>query len=219
MIMQDVVKNRELVSALADGQLRAEEFARTLEWLDASEDARLTWHSYHLVGEVLRSDEPLISGRDAAFMQRLKLRLEQEAPLMPHMDAIDLIAGSAISTGATGIKHSKNGSANDTRFRWKLVAGLASLAAVTVIGWQVSGGGDEQREGVRFAQGPVQTVTPEVALPQVVAGGGGGGEPQPMIRDPQLDALLAAHRQFGGTSALQVPAGFLRNATFEGAAR
>jgi len=36
-----------------------------------------------------------------------------------------------------------------------------------------------------------------------------------MIRDPQLDALLAAHRQFGGTSALQMPAGFLRRATFE----
>ena len=36
-----------------------------------------------------------------------------------------------------------------------------------------------------------------------------------MIRDPQIDALLAAHRQFGGTSALQTPTGFLRNATFE----
>jgi sigma-E factor negative regulatory protein RseA len=36
-----------------------------------------------------------------------------------------------------------------------------------------------------------------------------------MIRDPQLDALLAAHRQMGGTTALQMPSGFLRNATFE----
>jgi sigma-E factor negative regulatory protein RseA len=36
-----------------------------------------------------------------------------------------------------------------------------------------------------------------------------------MIRDPQLDAMLAAHKQFGGASALQMPAGFLRNATFQ----
>jgi len=36
-----------------------------------------------------------------------------------------------------------------------------------------------------------------------------------MIRDPQLDALLAAHRQMGGTTALQMPSGFLRNATFD----
>lgn len=40
-----------------------------------------------------------------------------------------------------------------------------------------------------------------------------------MIRDPHIDALLAAHRQFGGTSALQAPTGFLRNATFEEGAR
>ncbi|OYU41868.1 MAG: anti-anti-sigma factor, partial [Burkholderiales bacterium PBB4] len=44
-------------------------------------------------------------------------------------------------------------------------------------------------------------------------------QPQVMIRDPHLAALLAAHKQFGGTSALQMPAGFLRNATFEGPAR
>jgi sigma-E factor negative regulatory protein RseA len=40
-----------------------------------------------------------------------------------------------------------------------------------------------------------------------------------MIRDPRLDELLAAHRQLGGASALQAPAGFLRNATFEAPAR
>ena len=37
--------------------------------------------------------------------------------------------------------------------------------------------------------------------------------------DPQLDALLAAHKQLGGGSALPMPAGFLRNATFEGSGR
>ena len=40
-----------------------------------------------------------------------------------------------------------------------------------------------------------------------------------MIRDPGLDEMLAAHRQLGGASALQTPAGFLRNATFEAPAR
>jgi sigma-E factor negative regulatory protein RseA len=36
-----------------------------------------------------------------------------------------------------------------------------------------------------------------------------------MIRDPQLDALLAAHRNFAGASALQMAPGFVRNANFE----
>jgi len=40
-----------------------------------------------------------------------------------------------------------------------------------------------------------------------------------MLRDPRLDELLAAHKQAAGASALQTPAGFLRNATFEGASR
>ncbi|MDU7587859.1 MAG: anti-anti-sigma factor, partial [Acidovorax sp.] len=42
---------------------------------------------------------------------------------------------------------------------------------------------------------------------------------QVMLRDPRLDELLAAHKQFGSTTALQMPAGFLRNATFEAPAR
>jgi sigma-E factor negative regulatory protein RseA len=210
---QEVEKNRELVSALADGQLRGEEFARTVAWVGDTEDARLTWHAYHVVGDVLRSGETVASARDAAFMQRLKLGLQQETPLVPNQDASDLIAASAISTGARGQKSSVNDSVNEAFFRWKLLAGLASLATVSVIGWQLLSGWGDQGEVPQFAQG--QTRIPDVALQRFVA----GGQPQVMIRDPQLDALLAAHRQFGGTSALQMPAGFLRNATFEGSAR
>ena len=33
--------------------------------------------------------------------------------------------------------------------------------------------------------------------------------------DPRLDELLAAHRPYGNTTALQMPAVFLRNATCE----
>jgi len=55
---------------------------------------------------------------------------------------------------------------------------------------------------------------PSVSSSMVLA----SGEPRVMLRDARLDALLAAHKQFGGASALQVPAGFLRNATFESAA-
>jgi sigma-E factor negative regulatory protein RseA len=205
MMMQEAVKNRELVSALADGQLRGEEFASTIEWVGHSEDARLTWHAYHLVGDVLRSGEAVDSGGDAAFLTRLKLGLQREAPLAPREDAIDLVADYAISTAAGDINHLQNVSANDTSFRWKLLAGFASLAAVSIIGWQASSGWGDQSAASQLAQGPVQTVA--------------GGEALIMVRDPQLDALLAAHKQFGGTSALQMPAGFLRNATFEGAAR
>lgn len=211
--MQELVKNNELVSALADGELRGEEFARTVEWVSEAGDARLTWHAYHVVGEVLRSGEVMANARDAAFMQRLKLNLQQEAPRAPLSNATDLIAAYAIPTGTSGINESKIPVANDDSYRWKLVAGLASLAMVSVIGWQAWSGWGVQPGAVQLAQGAGGQA--EVALPQ----GAAGNESAVMIRDPQLDALLAAHRQFGGTSALQMPAGFLRNATFEGASR
>ncbi|MEO8121137.1 MAG: sigma-E factor negative regulatory protein [Rhodoferax sp.] len=213
MMMQEAVNNRELVSALVDGELRGEAFARTVEWTGDVEEGRLTWHAYQVVGGVLRSGEAIVSDRDAAFMQRLKLGLQQETPRKPYSDAINRVVDDAVTAGAGGLNRSNNEGANDSIFRWKLLAGLASLAAVSVIGWQAVGALGDQREGLQLAQ--VQTGPVEAALPQATA-----ADASPvMIRDPQLDALLAAHRQFGGTSALQMPAGFLRNATFEGAAR
>ena len=214
--MQEAAKNRELISALADGQLRDEDFARTVEWVTQTEEARLTWRTYHLVGDVLRSGEPVVSARDADFLQSLKLRLQQETPQLRPVAATELIANDPGMTGARVKNGSKYWSANDGRFRWKMLAGLASLSTVAVIGWQiVSGWGDlSGARQLALAQVPVQALQPEVGLTQP----GVGAEPQRMIRDPQLDALLAAHKQFGGTSALQGPAGFLRNATFEGGA-
>ncbi len=213
--MQEAVKNRELLSALADGQLCGEEFARTVEWVSGAPDGRLTWQAYHLVGDVLRSGETMSSGRDAAFVERLKLSLQQEAPFVPSVGAIDSIAYSSILTEVISLNSSKYVVANDASFRWKLLAGVAALALMSVVGWQAAGGWSSQGEGQQLAQLPLQTSKPTVALQQ----GPAADEPQRMIRDPQLDALLAAHKQFGGTSALQMPAGFLRNATFEGASR
>jgi sigma-E factor negative regulatory protein RseA len=36
-----------------------------------------------------------------------------------------------------------------------------------------------------------------------------------LIRDARLDQYLAAHKQFGGSTALGAPSGFLRSATSE----
>ena len=82
----------------------------------------------------------------------------------------------------------------------------ASLAAVAVLGWQVSKPAADA--GALLASGEL-VVRPIVALQSAAA------QPQVMLRDPRLDELLAAHRQFGGASALPTSAGFLRNATFE----
>ena len=105
--------------------------------------------------------------------------------------------------------------ANNDVFRWKMVAGFASLAAVATIGWNAYTGlmSPATQPGMQLAAGPVAGAV-AVNLPLQAS----NGQPM-MIRDPRLDELLAAHKQYGSTSALQMPAGFLRNATFEAPAR
>ena len=216
MSMNDVLRNRETISALADGQLRGDEFARAVEVALADVDAQATWHAYHLVGDVLRAGERAACAVDSGFVTRLQNRLRQEpgrpGPVLADPPvAIDLRAENARSTRAGASFDSKTSAANESGLGWKLVAGFASLVAVAAIGWNALG-------GLNGATGQ-----PVLALQAPAAAQGAmtlaGGEPPVMIRDPRLDELLAAHKQFGGTSALQMPAGFLRNATFEGPAR
>lgn len=185
------MQTQELMSALADGQLQGEAFARGVEAAASDPAAREAWHTYHLIGDVLRSGEFAAGTMPTAFLSRLRSRLQQEQGF------------AAAAQQQTQAAPPQREAANDASFRWKLVAGIASVAAVAAIGWTALGG---------LAGKPGQG--------QLAAGGAGtviaGSERGAMIRDPRLDEFLAAHRQLGGASALQMPAGFLRNATFEG---
>ena len=213
--MHEAQRHEELVSALADGQLRGEEFARTVERVVRDEEALLTWHSYHLVGDVLRSGETIVGAQELAFLQRLKHGLAHEAPQVRGHAASDPLAAYPQSIKTEATKPPQDGAANDASFRWKVLAGVASMVAVAMIGWQLT---EVQQGTTQLAQATQPRASPPMRAqsgPVVEV----GSELQPMIRDPQLDALLAAHRQTGGNSALVMSAGFLRSATFEGAGR
>ncbi|MDD3936701.1 sigma-E factor negative regulatory protein [Rhodoferax sp.] len=199
-----LIENSELVSALVDGQLRDAEFARAMAHLESSSEARQRWHSYHVLGDVMRTGQAGVRARDADFVLRLRARLQQEAvPLVVPNAPSAIVAGSSKS------------SAND--HRWRLVVGLASVAMVAVVAWQGFQGQASPDPQLAAAPPSAQSTASPLAQSGALANAMGGAPV--MIRDPQLDALLAAHRQFGGTSALQMPTGFLRNATFEEGAR
>jgi sigma-E factor negative regulatory protein RseA len=102
--------------------------------------------------------------------------------------------------------------ANDGIFRWKMVAGIAALAAVGSIVWGLAGQ-QAVPSGAQLAQLAPAPTTQQASVITVQANGAAGQEPLVMIRDPRLDELLAAHKQFGGMSALQQPAGSLRSAS------
>lgn len=201
---------QEQVSALADGHLRGGEFADVVGRLGVDPELRATWQTYHLVGDVLRSGGHAACSDTSAFLARFQSRLAAE-PL------------PALLPVAVGPQPTRQRieAANEPVFRWKLVAGAASLAAAAAIGWNWVGAADTRAAGaqlalqqaapavVAVAEAP-KPAAPSLASSRVMIG---NGDPQVMLRDPRLDQLLEAHQQAGGAS--QMPSGFLRNATFD----
>lgn len=181
---EEATRPADQLSALMDGQLQGEAFAHAVQWLADDEEARMTWHAYHLAGDVLRCGESVLSRHEAAFLQRVRLGLQQA----PELTAW---ASTASDTAARAQRRVR-AAANDAEGGWKLWLGIASLVAVAAVGWQlVSDLGDHRPETQQAA----------------------------MMRDPQLDALLAAHRQSGGTPALPMSTESLQRANFAGASR
>jgi sigma-E factor negative regulatory protein RseA len=189
------INTQELVSALADGQLRGEDFTRAVEAATSDAAGRETWLAYHLIGDVLRSGELAAGSRADEFLQGVRSALQQEPrwPAVPDTDVPVLAAAP------------QRRAANDTSFRWKIVAGFASVAAVGAFAWTLASGtaGKAEPPQLAAADGKATVLT--------------ASERGVMIRDPQLDEFMAAHRRLGGASVL--PAGFVRNATLEVPAR
>jgi sigma-E factor negative regulatory protein RseA len=190
-MMDKIDDKREMISALADGQLAGDAFARGVELAATDAAAREAWHAYHLIGDVLRSGELAHCAPADRFIGRLQERLrgEQVSIEAPAVSPVQVAPREA---------------ANDGAFRWKMMAAAASVAAVSAIAWTVVGVPGKPA-GPQVATVPAGTVLT-------------GTQRGVMIRDPRLDEFLAAHRQVGG-AALVAPAGYLRNATFDGTGR
>lgn len=215
--MHEDEQQGESISALIDGQLGEVALTHTVAWLASSREARATWHAYHVIGDVLRCPDLADCRRDMVFLDRFRERLVQAAPVstlapdvapasLPVQASLPIVSVGSVETVVAPERTVQV--ANDAAVRWQWLAAVASLTAVAVVGWHV---------------GTVNTTELAVALKDAVSvvasAAPPGAEPSVMLRDPRLDELVAAHRQFGGTSALQMPAGFLRNATFEAPAR
>jgi sigma-E factor negative regulatory protein RseA len=180
----------EQLSALFDGQLSTEQAAALVRQSLVDDSLMLQWRSMSTTSQVLR---------EGAAVVPLVLSSPTHAPLAQE-------------------------AANDSVFRWKMVAGITGMATVGALVWGLLGQQPAQLpNGVLAQQGAVQAPvsqpagtleanaqrSPETALIAVQA----NSDAPVMIRDPRLDELLAAHRQFGAVSALHQPAGSLRSAS------
>lgn len=213
-----VASEDTLVCALLDGELSEADLSVWLGRGPELHTAAARGQVYQLIGESLRGQAPLVSDTSSAFLLGVQARLRNEPSVRPP-------ATAAIQpSSATQVTQVRAPAANDAVFRWKLVAGLASLAAVMAVSWTVLGsapaGSGVGAGAPQLALSQPTQATPSpagavaAAVPLVVNTRQGV-----LIRDAGLEALMAEHRQHGGVSALQMPAGFLRNATYDPDAR
>lgn len=207
----------EQISALADGQLQGDEFAAVMQQLGERSEWRSTWETYHVVGDVLRSGVHAPCSDSSTFLSKLQVRLAAEQIALPQAAPVVQDLPVVVAEAA-----------NEPVFRWKLVAGAASLAAAAAIGWTwvgtsaVPGGAQLAQQQLQDKANSVLAVAAPAAPVATVAPSsrvlvGKGNEAQVMLRDPRLDELLEAHQQVGGAS--QMPSVFLRNATFDAPSR
>ena len=176
------------LSALADGDSSALSRACALWREDAQ--ARATWHAYHLIGDVLRSEDLAVSpARDAAFLAVLRKRLADEPTVLAPEPA-----------------------AVRRRHRWlaptAVAAGFMAVAGVLVVTRLSTPADGPLLAGVAAtpAPGPALSLTSNAnSLVQRPA------YPGHLIRDATLDAYLRAHRQALGGVPAAVPGGMPRS--------
>lgn len=215
------IEVQEQLSALVDGELDDQALAQLLAGMDDGEVAvslHESWQTYHLIGASMRQAQGAASTGSLDFLARLNAQLALEQPLSAPVQQ----QAPATQVQAQPVHLPRREAANQSVFRWKMVAGLASLAVVSLVGWNVLGSA-QPGSGVR--QLAANTPAPGVVVAGVAASGTPaqtlvqmpvtvGQNASVMLRDPRLDELLAARGQIGGTANLQMPASFLRNATF-----
>lgn len=222
--MTDDLKNKELLSALVDGELYGDELSQAVAWAEEGE-GHASWQLYHLVGDVLRSPE-LAHHSHHDLLSGLRAQLAQEPPLSLQPAALEQLAPAQLPMTSAVQSLVRDPVANASVFRWKMAAGFASVAAVAAMGWNLvvvpAGTGSQLAQAPAASQASVQLAqgmpgAPMMSVPQtdgsVIAVATGNGS-EVILRDPRLDELLAAHRQFGSKASLQMPADFLRNASF-----
>ena len=195
---------REQLSALADGEVDGNAAAAACGAWKSDAELRRTWHAWHVIGDVLRSEDLASpAGRDQRFLTAFRERLALEpVVLAPESLPVPVPAGRRAGV------------------RWMLPSAVAAGFALVVGTFVVvspMGGPAPGAPTLASVAPPVAAESPIVPVPvrENVASAQPVAVNGRMIRDPRLERYLAAHKQFSGSSALGVPSTFLRASTVD----
>lgn len=190
---------RQLLSSLMDGELTADDAAEACQLWRQDAQARSDWHAYHLIGDVLRSDDLASApARDAVFLQALRQRLADEpVPLAPqpalapvHMP-LPQVANGVVAGGRRRARHWLMAPA-------AVAAGFMAVAAVMVVTRVMS---------------PVPEAQPVLAGAGSLPATGASAVP---VRSPQLDRYLVAHRTLASGTLPGAGSEYRMHIVFEG---
>ena len=214
---EDRQEIRAMVWNLADGRLSGEAFERAVEAACLDAEGVRAWHLVHLVGDVMRSQELAGRSLDTGFVQAVQARIAAEAFEPRAAQAVPSPSDAAALS--EGLGEGRANSANG--LSWRMLAGVGAIALALVAAFSLGGHWPSAEpagtlaQGVKAPDAPVLAAKPSAPPAPAQVNAAAAATPAVMLRDPRLDELLAAHRQMGGTSALQKPAGFFRNAAHQ----
>jgi sigma-E factor negative regulatory protein RseA len=201
----------ELLSALADGELDADGTLVACERWRGDEQAQIQWADYHLIGDVLRSEDLARSGaHESALFARIQAELaRQPVVLAPQQTSRTLRPGEPI------VAVTQSDARHGRRSWWAASAVAAGFVAVAAV-WSVFLVPSPVDSGALVAQAevaPLPASASSVASPDTNVGAGA------LIRDVELDRYLAAHKQFSSASVLGAASGSLRQVVLESSGR
>lgn len=185
-------QGRQRLSSLMDSDLAPEQLPQVVASWQQDADERATWHCYHLIGDVLRSEalaQP--ATRDAAMLLALRARLADEpVPLAPRALASVLPGPAAPLMGATRPVPQRS-------WAGRLAAPAAMAAGFVVVAGLLGvfkGGSAPLAEGGQMAS---NALAPGAALQRQVVKSDAGA----LVRSAGLDRYLEAHRKLGNSVA------------------
>jgi sigma-E factor negative regulatory protein RseA len=208
----DRIRAREQLSSLMDGDSSSDTVALACRHWKQDTDARAQWHAYHLIGDVLRSEDLCRrSGGDAEFLQSVRARLAQEpvvlAPtVVPQSVTLEAAVGDTRATAPTTATGGLGGGGiRRSRFhlrRWVAPVGMAAGVALVAGAVLVTRPGDGSGGQSPVAINRMDATRASASLKSVSP-------------DNELVRYLDAHQQFPGTPALGPAPGFMRSAAYE----
>lgn len=229
----DQQARRQALSDLMDGAADDGDATRACAAWREDGQTRADWYAYHLIGDVLRSEDLAHRPqRDAAFLAALRTRLAAEPVVLapqqaPQIELPEPLVAPRRAANAGPGHRATTARRSFWRRAWAaptaVAAGFMAVAGALVV-TRVAEAPSPAPGGAVLAgvpaAGGVQPVVATVQPPQAavvpvsvpVANGR-------LIRDARLDRYLAAHKQYGGSSVLAMPAVSVRVAAPAGSER